>query len=381
MEIELETIQISSSNPAPPKVRVQSIRVAENAELHGRRAAGEGRSNSSTEGKKSLSFPPSHANSPSHLSLQSERLKQLIYATKQQSKLLSDDPYAALFRDDLALNGNLVSNESSLAASTVEQDAKSFANQQLEHLHRVVNNQRHFLIKLTKLHTETKDNYMKLLEEFESEKRKNEKSDPTSETEKAKLRQLMFEEKNERKKAEDELKKIQSQIETERAKQKQMILFLLGDRKQLLVKYTEERKRSEDLAQILSEEKQRVDTIAEGLEEESKKSLRMEADLEKQAGLFEVERKQLRGSLQTEEKKTKEQELTIIQLKAECEILRKNAASAQSAVAVAAVLDEPSAIISPLMSSVAKVVQPTSTVSSVPVSGPSRFSFGIYCGK
>lgn len=313
--------------------------------------------------------------------MQSERLKQLIYATKQQSKLLSDDPYAALFRDDLALNGNLVSNESSLAASTVEQDAKSFANQQLEHLHRVVNNQRHFLIKLTKLHTETKDNYMKLLEEFESEKRKNEKSDPTSETEKAKLRQLMFEEKNERKKAEDELKKIQSQIETERAKQKQMILFLLGDRKQLLVKYTEERKRSEDLAQILSEEKQRVDTIAEGLEEESKKSLRMEADLEKQAGLFEVERKQLRGSLQTEEKKTKEQELTIIQLKAECEILRKNAASAQSAVAVAAVLDEPSAIISPLMSSVAKVVQPTSTVSSVPVSGPSRFSFGIYCAK
>lgn len=95
--------------------------------------------------------------------LKSERLKQLIYATKEKSKLL-DDPYAALFRDDLALNGNLVSHESSLAASSVEQDAKSFANQQLEHLHRVVNNQRHFLVKLTKLHTETKDNYMKLLE-------------------------------------------------------------------------------------------------------------------------------------------------------------------------------------------------------------------------
>lgn len=294
--------------------------------------------------------------------LQSERLKQLIYATKQKSKLLTD-PYAALFRDDLALNGNLVSHESSLAASTVEQDAKSFANQQLEHLHRVVNNQRHFLVKLTKLHTETKDNYMKLLEEFESEKRKNEKSDPEAETEKAKLRQMMFEEKNERKRAEDELKKVQSEIEAERAKQKQMVLFLLSDRKQLLVKYSEERKRSEDLAQILSEEKQRVDTIAEGLEEESKKSLRMEADLEKQADAFEVERKQLRIQLAKEEKTVKEQELIIGQLRTECEALRKTVAIEEAAAAV---------ISPPMMSSVAKVVQPTSTVSSVPVSGPSK---------
>lgn len=306
---------------------------------------------------------------------QSERLKQLIYATKQKSKLLTD-PYAALFRDDLAVNGNLVSHESSLAASTVEQDAKSFANQQLEHLHRVVNNQRHFLIKLTKLHTETKDNYMKLLEEFEMEKRKNEKSDPAAETEKAKLRQMMFEEKNERKKAEDELKKVQSQIEAERAKQKQMILFLLSDRKQLLVKYSEERKRSEDLAQILSEEKQRVDTIAEGLEEESKKSLRMEADLEKQAAAFELERKQLRANVLKEEKSVKEQESIIMQLKAEVDVLRKSVATVQTGVVSSAssatAVDESAVISPPMMSSVAKVVQPTSTVSSVPVSGPSK---------
>ena len=295
------------------------------------------------------------------LYFQSERLKQLIYATKQKSKLLSD-PYAALFRDDLAVNGNLVSNETSLAASSVEQDAKSFANQQLEHLHRVVNNQRHFLVKLTKLHTETKDNYMKLLEEFESEKRKNEKSDPEAETEKAKLRQMMFEEKNERKKAEEELMKVQAQLEAERTKQKQMVLFLLNDRKQLLVKYSEERKRSEDLAQILSEEKQRVDTIAEGLEEESKKSLRMEADLEKQAEAFEVERRQLRNAAAEKDNLIKEQELVIMQLRAECEALRK----------VGVTLEEATVISPPMMSSVAKVVQPTSTVSSVPVSGPSK---------
>lgn len=203
------------------------------------------------------------------------------------------------------------------------------------------------------------------------EKRKNEKSDPEAETEKAKLRQLMFEEKNERKKAEDELKKVQSQIEAERAKQKQMVLFLLSDRKQLLVKYSEERKRSEDLAQILSEEKQRVDTIAEGLEEESKKSLRMEADLEKQADAFEMERKQLRSSLQKEEKAVKEQELVIAQLRAECELLRKSA--------VLQVEEPPTVISTPMMSSVAKVVQPTSTVSSVPVSGPSKLLAIFFC--
>ena len=55
------------------------------------------------------------------------------------------------------------------------------------------------------------------------------------------------------------------------------------------------------MAQILAEEKQRSDTIAEGLEEESKKSLRMEEELEKQAAAFEIERKALRANLAKEE--------------------------------------------------------------------------------
>lgn len=51
------------------------------------------------------------------------------------------------------------------------------------------------------------------------------------------------------------------------------------------------------MAQILAEEKQRSDTIAEGLEEESKKSLRMEEELEKQAAAFEQERKTFKSNL------------------------------------------------------------------------------------
>lgn len=55
--------------------------------------------------------------------------------------------------------------------------------------------------------------------------------------------------------------------------------------------------------QILSEEKTRIDTMAEGLEEESKKSLQMEAELEKQLHIFESEKKQFQNSIVEYEKR------------------------------------------------------------------------------
>lgn len=45
--------------------------------------------------------------------------------------------------------------------------------------------------------------------------------------------------------------------------------------------------------------------MAEGLEEESKKSLQMEAELEKQMQLFEVEKKSLKTSLAAKEARYK----------------------------------------------------------------------------
>lgn len=55
--------------------------------------------------------------------------------------------------------------------------------------------------------------------------------------------------------------------------------------------------------QILSEEKGRIDSMAEGLEEESKKSLQMEAELEKQLADFDTERQQMRGQLTKKEER------------------------------------------------------------------------------
>lgn len=51
------------------------------------------------------------------------------------------------------------------------------------------------------------------------------------------------------------------------------------------------------MLQILSEEKSRIDSMAEGLEEESKKSLQMEAELEKQMHIFEIDKKQLKTTI------------------------------------------------------------------------------------
>jgi len=60
---------------------------------------------------------------------------------------------------------------------------------------------------------------------------------------------------------------------------------------------------NEFLIQILSEEKSKIDSMAEGLEEESKKSLQMEAELEKQLALFDTESKKMMAALSLEEKK------------------------------------------------------------------------------
>lgn len=57
------------------------------------------------------------------------------------------------------------------------------------------------------------------------------------------------------------------------------------------------------MIQILSEEKSRIDSMAEGLEEESKKSLQMEAELEKQIAQFDSESQILRTNLLKEEKR------------------------------------------------------------------------------
>merc|ERR1711936_748240 len=104
------------------------------------------------------------------------------------------------------------------------------------------------------------------------------------------------------------LKESLNSLEEEKGKQKQIVLVLLADRKKLMKLYLEEKKRSEDLAQMLQDEKTKMDTMAAGLEEESKRSLAMEAELEKHINQFGCERQQLRDKLVSDERRQRELE-------------------------------------------------------------------------
>ena len=70
-------------------------------------------------------------------------------------------------------------------------------------------------------------------------------------------------------------------LSEEQASKKQITLLLLEDRKKMATLYLEEKKRSEDLSHLLREEKTKVHSLGIGLEEESKRSLAMEAELER----------------------------------------------------------------------------------------------------
>lgn len=256
--------------------------------------------------------------------LKSENLKAHIYATRSGSgsgasdlhqlptpQLLgAHDPQSALFRDQLAAAGNLVSRAASAQAAHAEHTVRSFARQKLDALQQVIYEQRHAHIRLLAVLRDFEDKHKQLLAQLSDEKRKHDADTAQGddityglEVERQRLRSDLEAERATARRLEKEAKKQLETVDAERSRQKTIVLLLLAERKRIIMKYMEERKRSEDLAQILAEEKQRVDTIAEGLEEESKKSLRMEAEMEEQQQRFEVERRQLRETLAGGEQK------------------------------------------------------------------------------
>ncbi|XP_058465447.1 CTTNBP2 N-terminal-like protein isoform X3 [Malaya genurostris] len=268
--------------------------------------------------------------------LKTEKVKQLLSTPRYSKSTNLNDPHAALYRDNLASSGNIASRQSSIQAAYSEHEMRLLNDQrigvkeQMDSLAALVMQQRQTQAKMVEVLKDAEERYKHVVQELEEERRKHEHTTAQGddityglEIERSRLKQELDHEKEQRKVMELEVKKIEEQFEAEKNRQKQIVLLLLAERKKIIIKYIEERKRSEDLAQILSEEKMRVDTIAEGLEEESKKSLRMEAELETQAHQFDMERKILHQSLAKEEKRIKEQDLEIQQLKAELELLRK----------------------------------------------------------
>lgn len=75
------------------------------------------------------------------------------------------------------------------------------------------------------------------------------------EKEQTRLRKELETERQEKKQLEADLKKLTESLEEEKKRHKQIVLLLLAERDKMVVKYIEERKKSEDLSQIISEQK------------------------------------------------------------------------------------------------------------------------------
>nr|XP_023027616.1 uncharacterized protein CG10915-like [Leptinotarsa decemlineata] len=232
--------------------------------------------------------------------LKSEKLKQVVNVGRYRPVVMTD-PYTALLRDSIA-------DGPAAKPAVSEKDMAQAAEQQLQALEQLVLQQRWAHQHMINILKEAENKHKKVIQELEEEKCKHEHDTAQGddityglEMERTRLRQELEMERNARKKLEKEVKRQVEMADEERARQKQIVLLLLAERKKIIVKYIEERKRSEDLAQILSEEKSRIDTMAEGLEEESKKSLQMEAELEKQLHVYENDKKSLKAQMSAKE--------------------------------------------------------------------------------
>lgn len=180
--------------------------------------------------------------------LRNERVKQYISQLKCK-RLQPNDPHAAIFRDKVALSGNLISRESSTQAAQAEMEVRQIIEQQMEQQYQMVNKQRATHLRMVNIITESLENNQRMLQELEEEKRKHEHDTAQGddityglEMERTKLRQELEEERAQVKKLEKDLKKLQETLDFERNRQKQIVLLLIAERKKLMMKYIEEGK-------------------------------------------------------------------------------------------------------------------------------------------
>lgn len=331
--------------------------------------------------------------------LKSEKVKQLVHQSRHRPGTITQS-HLALQQDSFAVADSRLGLDCLLA------------DHQMASLDNVILQHKQSQLRMAKMLRDMELRHLKVVQELDEEKRKHEHDTAQGddityglEKERTRLKQELELEKQAKKKVEKDLKRANEVLEEERNRQKQIVLLLLAERKKLIMKYVEERKRSEDLAQIVSEEKVQMNAMADGLEEESKKSLQMEAELEKHMAQFDLERQHMKQQLIREQRRISELESELEKSKSELLSANKQLAEAHQVAMFQASVNTPrpgtvGTIIhkpvpqapaggmkgvpwsghsdgeatgqtgSPMLSSVAKVVQPTATVSSVPVCAP-----------
>ncbi|XP_073920586.1 cortactin-binding protein 2 isoform X3 [Castor canadensis] len=122
---------------------------------------------------------------------------------------------------------------------------------------------------------------------------------------------------------EQEHKKLAARLEEERGKNKQVVLMLVKECKQLSSKVIEEAQRLEEVMGKLEEEKKKTNELEEELSAERRRSTEMEAHMEKQLSEFDTEREQLRAKLNREEAHTTDLKEEIDKMKKMIEQLKR----------------------------------------------------------
>ncbi|CAI9590103.1 unnamed protein product [Staurois parvus] len=136
------------------------------------------------------------------------------------------------------------------------------------------------------------------------------------EKERERLAQQLEFEKSQVKKLEKEQKKLSAQLEEEKARHKKLSSVLMKECTKANNRAVEEGQRVEDVNLKLEKARSKVSQLEEELAQEKKRSLQMEAQVEKQLSEFDIEREQLKAKLNREENRTKA-------LKEELELLKK----------------------------------------------------------
>ncbi|XP_045166400.2 cortactin-binding protein 2-like [Mercenaria mercenaria] len=254
--------------------------------------------------------------------LKAEKAKQLLYQAKY-GRFGLGDPFSAMQRDSDNMKDNTF-DESAI---------KSMYDNQLAQLENLIATQRKAQMKMREQMIIGEKRYHKVHSELEDEKRKHAQDtaqgdDVTYMLEKERERltkEIDFEKANQ-KKMEKDMKKTLASLEDERAssaKHKQVALMLIKERKKLVEKLMQEKFRAEQAERILQEERSKSMNMAEGLVQESKKSLKMEATMERQLSEFDLEREQLKNKLHREENRNKDLSSQIDSLTWQLENLQK----------------------------------------------------------
>ncbi|KAL4226365.1 hypothetical protein ACF0H5_014348 [Mactra antiquata] len=242
--------------------------------------------------------------------LKAEKAKQLLYQAKY-GRFGLGDPFSAMQRDSDNMKDNTF-DESAI---------KSMYDNQLAQLENLIATQRKAQMKMREQMLAGEKRYQKVCSELDDEKRKHAQDTAQGddvtymlEKERERLKQEIDFEKSNQKKMEKDMKKTLASLEEERAnssKHKQVALMLIKERKKLVETMVQDKYKAEQAERLLQDERNKSMNMAEGLVQESKKSLKMEATMERQASEFDLEREQLKNKLHREENRNKDLQAQI----------------------------------------------------------------------